>query len=189
MKTLFIDTHYQDILVYLYEDQKLLKKNIIQNTKSTSIDTMPLIVKTMDECNIKPNELGLIAVIKGPGSFTGIRLGVTIAKVMAYALNIPIVSLSSLDLIGLNLDKPAYIAVKENNGAFVGKYDRSKVTDVKYLKKSEYLIFKESNKVVEDIKIDSTKLINYLLKLTPENVYNVNPWYVKSIEALNDQRS
>jgi tRNA A37 threonylcarbamoyladenosine modification protein TsaB len=130
-----------------------------------------------------------LQLLKGLALLREFRLGVTIAKVMAYALNIPIVSLSSLDLIGLNLDKPAYIAVKENNGAFVGKYDRSKVTDVKYLKKSEYLNFKESNKVVEDIAIDSTKLINYLLKLTPEKVYNVNPWYVKSIEALNDQRS
>jgi tRNA threonylcarbamoyladenosine biosynthesis protein TsaB len=49
--------------------------------------------------NLKPSDLGCIAVLSGPGSFTGLRVGIATAKSMAYALSIPVVELDTLDCI------------------------------------------------------------------------------------------
>lgn len=188
MYTLFIDTHYKDILICLFQDNKLLNKKIIKNTNSTSVETMPTIVAVLKASNITIKDINKIAVIKGPGSFTGIRIGVTIAKVLAYSLNIPIISLTSIDLIGLNLDKPSYVAVKENNGAFVSYYDH-KNNQIDYYKNSQYELFLKSHKAIDDIPLNYDLLIKYINNLSPVNPYNVNPLYVKSIEALNDKKN
>ena len=188
MYTLFIDTHYKDILICLYKHNELINSKTIIDSKSTSIETMPAIINVLNESNIKITDINKLAVIKGPGSFTGIRIGVTISKVLAYSLNIPIVTLTSLDLIGINIDNPSYIAVLENNAAFVTYYD-SKVSEIKYYKKGQYEEFKQSNKVIEKIDIDYNKLIKYIDTLKSESPYDVNPLYVKTIEALNDKKN
>ena len=186
MYTLFIDTHYKDILICLFKDNELIKENKITNAKSTSIETMPGIIQILKDSNITINDISKIAVIKGPGSFTGIRIGVTISKVLSYALNIPIVTLTSIDLIGINLLKPSYVSVEENNGAYVSYYD-SKSAEIVYYKKRLYEEFKQSNTVIENMDIDYSKLISFINKLIPENPYNVNPLYIKTIEALHDK--
>ena len=184
MITLFIDTHYKDILLYLFKDKELLDKKVLLGVKSTSVETMPTIIDLLNVNNLKVSNINKIAVCKGPGSFTGTRIGVTIAKTLAYANNIPIVSLTSLDLIGLNLDSESYVGVLENNGAFVCNYDKKINSDIKYYKLSEYNEFKNTNNVVDNIEIDSTKLIDFINTLEEENVHNVNPMYVKNIEGL-----
>ena len=187
MYTLFIDTHYKDILLCIFKDNKLLKKEELNNVKSTSIETMPLLDKLLSECEIKVNDLNKIAVCNGPGSFTGTRIGVTIAKTLAYTLEIPIVSLTSLDLIGLNLDKKAYVSVLENNGAFIGLYDNKLINEIKYFSNNDYEEFKQKNEIIESIDMDYDKLINYINNQEETNCHLVNPIYVKKIEALNDK--
>ena len=184
MYTLFIDTHNKDVLLALYKDKKLLDKSILSDIKSTSVDTMPALVKLLGSNNIQPKDISKIAVCIGPGSFTGTRIGVTIAKTMAYSLNIPIVSLTSIDLVGLNLDSKSYVSVLENNGAFVALYDKKLIGEIKYLKEDEYLEFKKDNNVIEDIELNYDKLISFINNLKEEKVHDVNPIYVKTIEAL-----
>lgn len=184
MYTLFIDTHYKDILLLLFKDNKLLDNIKISNVKSTSVETMPALEKLLNNNNIKPQNLNKIAVCIGPGSFTGTRIGVTIAKTLAYSLNIPIVSLTSIDLIGLNLDNKSYVGVLENNGAFIALYDKITIGEIKYYKSDDYIVFKQNNIVVEEIPLNYDKLITFINNLKEENVHNVNPIYVKTIEAL-----
>ena len=180
MITLFIDTHYKDILLYLFKDNELLDKRVLLNVKSTSVETMPTLIELLSVNNLKVNNINKIAVVKGPGSFTGTRIGVTIAKTLSYANKIPIVSMTSLDLIGLNLDSESYVGVLENNGAFVCLYNNKQIDDIKYYKLSEYNEFKNNHKVVDNIEIDNNKLINYINSLVGENPHNVNPLYVKN---------
>lgn len=184
MHTLFIDTHYKDIVIVLFKDNDLLDKSIINNVKSTSVETMPAIINLLDHNNLKQNDINKIAVCIGPGSFTGTRIGVTIAKTFAYSLNIPIVTLTSIDLVGLNLDKESYVSVLENNGAFVALYDNKILDEIKYYNKEEYEEFKNNNNVIENIDINYNKLINFINNQKEENVHDVNPIYVKTIEAL-----
>ncbi|EUJ25191.1 hypothetical protein PCORN_18374 [Listeria cornellensis FSL F6-0969] len=56
----------------------------------------------MKECDIAPQALTKIAVAEGPGSYTGLRIGVTVAKTMAWDLQIPLVGVSSLAVMAQN---------------------------------------------------------------------------------------
>ncbi|MBC8932006.1 tRNA (adenosine(37)-N6)-threonylcarbamoyltransferase complex dimerization subunit type 1 TsaB, partial [Escherichia coli] len=51
--------------------------------KNHSVRLLPAIAVLMEECGVKPTDLEKIAVAKGPGSYTGLRIGVTVAKTMA----------------------------------------------------------------------------------------------------------
>jgi len=59
----------------------------------------PAIQKLLAQDGLAPNDLHAIAVVQGPGSFTGLRVGIATAKVMAYALQIPIVAIDTLEVI------------------------------------------------------------------------------------------
>ncbi|MFV0566378.1 MAG: tRNA (adenosine(37)-N6)-threonylcarbamoyltransferase complex dimerization subunit type 1 TsaB [Flavobacteriaceae bacterium] len=55
--------------------------------------------RILKETNVQPSQLKAIAVSKGPGSYTGLRIGVSAAKGLAYALNIPLISVSTLEAL------------------------------------------------------------------------------------------
>ncbi len=70
-------------------------------------DLFPALTALLAECGRKPEDLDLIAVDRGPGSYTGIRVGVTAAKTLAFALGKPVVGVDSLTVLAWNVDAPA----------------------------------------------------------------------------------
>ncbi|MBQ8293844.1 MAG: tRNA (adenosine(37)-N6)-threonylcarbamoyltransferase complex dimerization subunit type 1 TsaB [Alphaproteobacteria bacterium] len=79
--------------------------------------------KFIDECGVKWSDLRAIGVVVGPGSFTGIRLGIAYAKGLAMGLNIPIVGISAFDLY-LAETPDAFVAIESGRGDFfVGAAD------------------------------------------------------------------
>ncbi|WP_158738712.1 tRNA (adenosine(37)-N6)-threonylcarbamoyltransferase complex dimerization subunit type 1 TsaB [Alteribacillus sp. YIM 98480] len=102
MKILAIDTSTHVMGAALAEDDKLLGEYITNFKKNHSLRLMPAIDHLMNELEIEPKELDAIAVAKGPGSYTGVRIGVTTAKSMAWALNIPVYGISSLQMLAQN---------------------------------------------------------------------------------------
>ena len=182
MYTLYLDTHYKDINIFLFKDKQLLDKIIILNSMSTTKETMPNLIKLLENNHITIRDINKIAVNIGPGSFTGIRIGVTIAKVIAYSLKIDIISLTSLDIVSFNVQDKGYIGVKENNGYFVGYYDKE-IKDIKYYKKAEFEEFTKEKNIILDESINCSRLIDYINEKKPENPYNINPLYVKDLEV------
>ena len=83
MYSLFIDTHIYDIVVILFKNGKIFKKSIIEKARGSEL--LPCIKELTDL-----NDINEIIVVNGPGSFTGIRTGITVAKTIAYVKNIPI---------------------------------------------------------------------------------------------------
>ena len=71
---------------------------------------------------MKPKDIDKIFVVTGPGSFTGIRVGLTVAKVMAYSLNIPIIPISSLEVMVSGNGGTALINARRGY-VFAGSYD------------------------------------------------------------------
>jgi len=98
MITLFIDTHSSFAIMALYKDEKLWLKKEIDGQQNHSSICMPSLVSLLEEAQINLDDISDIVVVIGPGSFTGVRLGVTIAKTIAYTKNIPIRTLTSLEL-------------------------------------------------------------------------------------------
>jgi tRNA threonylcarbamoyladenosine biosynthesis protein TsaB len=102
MKVLAIDTSNFVMGIALVEDE-IVKGEMITNLKKNhSVRVMPAIQSLLAECDVVPKELDLIVVAKGPGSYTGVRIGVTIAKTLAWTLNIPLVGVSSLEVLAAN---------------------------------------------------------------------------------------
>lgn len=99
MKILAIDTACNLARVALTEDGKLCKEITVDDKRRHSVKLLPAIETLLAQCGTEPKDLDLIAVTKGPGSFTGLRIGVVTAKTMAYALHIPLVGVNTLDAI------------------------------------------------------------------------------------------
>jgi tRNA threonylcarbamoyladenosine biosynthesis protein TsaB len=99
MTILAIDTSNYALGVALLEDGQVLGEYITNLKKNHSVRIMPAIQTLMKDCERIPANLTKIVVAKGPGSYTGVRIGVTIAKTLAWTLNIPLVGISSLETL------------------------------------------------------------------------------------------
>lgn len=178
--TLYINTCFNNLYLKLYSNHKIIREVILDNVKSTNIYLMPGIIDLIDDIN-----LDSIVVVNGPGSFTGVRLGVTVAKTLAYLFNVKIFTITSLEEVAINIDTESYVSIEENNGYFIGRFkDNSLIENYSYLNKQEYRDFKLSTKVIEDVDIDYVKVIEFAISKEPTNPHSVRPEYVKTIEAL-----
>lgn len=102
MKVLAIDTSNYVMGVALLDEQEVVGEIITNVKKNHSVRLMPAIEQLLRECDTRPSELSKIVVAAGPGSYTGVRIGVTVAKTLAWALQIPITGVSSLEVLAAN---------------------------------------------------------------------------------------
>lgn len=103
MKILSIDTSSNLCAVAVLEDTNLIKENILDDTKNHSEKIMPVIAQTLEEANLKLTDIDLIVCDKGPGSFTGIRIGVATVMSFVDSLKIPSIGISSLECLLYNV--------------------------------------------------------------------------------------
>ena len=102
MKVLSLDTSARTATVAIVEDGKIISEySVVTNTHSTTL--LPMIESAMDYSGIKANDIDLYAVSVGPGSFTGIRIGVSTIKGLAFVNNTPCVGVSALEAMAENL--------------------------------------------------------------------------------------
>lgn len=129
MKILAFDTSNKPLTVAVVVDGKVLAHVESTEKKTHSISILPDIKNTLEKSNLTVDDIDLIAVAKGPGSYTGVRIAVTVAKVLADTLSKKLVGISSLELLAANGDK-AHILVPlmdaRNDNAFAGVYQNSR---------------------------------------------------------------
>lgn len=99
MKLLAIDTSNEVLGIALLNENVIIGEYITNLKKNHSVRLMPAIERLLADCSILPAELDKIVVAKGPGSYTGVRIGVTIAKSIAWSLGIPLAGVSSLAVL------------------------------------------------------------------------------------------
>ena len=178
---LFIDTHDELITVGLKNGEELYLKTQ-ESEYSHSIYTMPMIESLFKDNNLNVKDLKKIIVVNGPGSFTGIRIGLSIAKTMAYALNIDINTISSLTayLISNNNGEKRRAVIEDNKGYYISVFDENdnNIVPEFYSENDEYSEYK----TVES-KLDVYKIIDYCKDIKSENPHFVKANYVKKIEV------
>ena len=182
---LFIDSHSINFCVCLLNDGKVFSKRE-HSGKNHSEVAIPLINELLSDNGLTTTDLNGIIVVNGPGSFTGVRIGVTIAKTLAYSLNIPIKSITTLECLGISEnDKFDIIAFRDNKGVYSALYD-GEFIDYEYRSNIDFdnYINKNKFKVSYNDTIDFEKVWNYLKDKSPENPHGVNPIYVKKIDVL-----
>lgn len=103
MKILALETSAKSVSAALWEDGQLLA-SAYQNTGLTHSRTlMPLVDAMLNNSGFSLQDAGLIAVAAGPGSFTGLRIGVSAAKGLAWTLDLPCCAVSTLEAMAQNL--------------------------------------------------------------------------------------
>ena len=108
MRILYIDTSSSYLYTSIVENDKVLSEIKEEFGQSLSEVALPRIVSMFEDNNLSPKDIDKIIVVNGPGSFTGIRIGITIAKIYAWSLNIPITTIYSLEAMAISSNKEKY---------------------------------------------------------------------------------
>ena len=193
MYSLFISTYDKLITISLLKNGELLENIEIESNQNHSSLVIPNIEKILSNNDINTSYLNEIIVVNGPGSFTGVRLGVTVSKTLAYTLNIPIKTITSLECMSVSIEKNTnkLSVIFDLKGAYVGYFDKDNnlLEDYVYLNKKEYEEYVKDKKdyLITDYKFDVEKIYRYLKLKNSINPHLVNPIYIKGIDALNDK--
>ena len=182
MYTLYIDTHFVKLVLAVLKDGKLILKKEMESDHQAEY-TVSLLEELLNDLNLVPEDLNQIVVISGPGSFTGVRIGVVIAKMIGYTLNIPIKALTYLEAIDLLYHEDVVLGIKDRNGAFIGEFNKNHelLKDYYYLSNQELKIVNQT--VLFDDKIDLEKVIEYVKDKENIQPHLLKPLYVKKIEV------
>ena len=189
MKYLFIDSATTNLVVAIINDGKILYIYNNNDNHNTSSKMMPVLAEAFENVGLKPQDIDKIFAVTGPGSFTGIRVGLTVAKTMAYTLNIPIVPISSLEVMASGNGGTALINARRGY-VFAGTYDN----DLNNVYPDSYVLMNDSlakpyisydNFDFETLKpnIDVLKVVKNHENDESVNPHTINPNYLKLTEA------
>ena len=103
MKILGIDSSAVVASVALCEDERLLAEYTLNNGNTHSETLLPMVEAILKDFKLTARDIDLFAVSNGPGSFTGVRIGVATAKGLAFASKKPCVGVSTLQALAFNL--------------------------------------------------------------------------------------
>lgn len=113
MKVLAIDTSSKRCSVTILDDNKVLINLYNDDEKTHSVKLMPMVDNAFKETQLSLDDISLLVCSIGPGSFTGVRIGIATVKAFADVKNIPVVGVSSLEILAHNLHINGYLS--ENN--------------------------------------------------------------------------
>jgi len=125
MKILSIDTASDLCTVAVLEDENCIKEIIVNDARNHSEKIMPVIEQALEETNINLKDINLIVCDKGPGSFTGIRIGVGTVLAFQDSLNKDCVGISSLEALAYNVKQDGLICSlidAKNNNVYIGLF-------------------------------------------------------------------
>lgn len=206
MITLFIDTSSSDVSIAIVKDNKLLNKINKSIPNEHSVYAVKFIDDLLKELYMSPNDIDNIMVVSGPGSFTGIRIGLTIAKIYGYLLKKDIITVSSLRALALSSDAKIVVPIidAKHGNYYYGIYDMFDNVIVKDNFAAEEEVLKKiikyddadlvSYDVINNEKIKARKvtldivnIVNHYKYELPENPHLVIPNYLKLPQALEEK--
>lgn len=213
MKTLLLNTATKQATIAIVVDGEVRHLCTGYRSDGLSANLVPMIDAALRESGVSPRELDVIMVANGPGSFTGIRIGVTVAKTMAWGLKLRVVPISSLELmaavgaggatdeagkIGGTEGEKRYVAplIDARRGyVFAGLYDRelNPVIPDAYVSLEEfrqkagdevqYVSYDTFDFAVEEPGCEILKVVDKHKNDAGVNPHQLNPNYLKKTEA------
>ena len=201
MISLYIDTSSSYLYSALIKDKKILQEVKENYGQELSVEALPQIIKLFEKASITPKDIEKIFVVVGPGSFTGIRIGVTIAKTMAFSLKISIIPVSSLKAMAISARKDTpyimplidarrgyvYGAVYDKNMREVVKEQHILLTELVDKVPDTYSVISNDQLPVtvsrEEYDPDILKIVTFYDSEKPISPHLVNPNYLKRTEA------
>ena len=205
MITLFIDTSSSDVSIAIISEGKLISSISKSIPNAHSIYTVSFLEQTIKNANLTPNDIDKILVVTGPGSFTGVRIGVTIAKTFAYLKKIDIIGVSSLKMLALSCEHQYCLSLIDahHNNYYLGLYDKfnNEVIPEQFSNKDQVLslineyqptIISNEELTIDDNyipkqKLDIEKITSYYQNNPTLNPHFVVPNYLKLPQALEEK--
>lgn len=151
MKILSIDTSSNICTVAILEDYECKEEITVNDARNHSEKIMPVIEEALNRTNLNLKDINLIVCDKGPGSFTGIRIGVGTVLAFKDSLNIPCIGVSSLESLAYNVKKKGIICSlidAKNDNVYFGLFGN----DQNYQQLDD-LAFLSIDEVISKIKI------------------------------------
>ena len=207
MISLFIDTSTSSVSISIVKDGKIL--SIIQEgiPNEHSKYATSYVKKVIDGAGIDANDVDNILVVNGPGSFTGVRIGVTIAKTYGYLINkeiIPVSSLKGLAISSSNKDNIIMSVISANrNNYYIGIYDReyNNLIDEQFVSSDKLLeLINEYNPYIvsndfyvlgkhkfNKVNLDVVKIVDYYKDMDKVNYHALVPNYLKLPQAMENR--
>ena len=206
MRILYIDTTTTYLYTGVVEDDNLLAEIKEEYKKDLSSVALSKISDMLDSIHLEIKDIDKIMVVNGPGSFTGIRIGVTLAKTLAYILNKEITTVSSLEAMALSTkDVITSVPIIDARRGYVyaGIYDglNNVIMPDQYIKLDALLV--ACNNLIDDYTfIGNTNLVENIEEYSPNilkivntykdresiNPHLVNPIYLKKTEAEENKK-
>ena len=174
MKILAFDSTAKVATVAVTEEDKALAVYSIDNGLTQSELLLPMAEAALRSLRINFSDIGAYAVTVGPGSFTGVRIGVSLVKGLAFGRNIPCVPVSTLEALAENL--------RGLSGIIVPCMDarRSQVYTALFKSDGENL-----TRIIEDSALPISELHELLCKYTDTEIYLVGDGYDVAYKALD----
>ena len=191
MLRLFLNTSNKYLYLCLMEDDNIVNEVLMEGNNNHSEKLIDVLEEFLNNNQITVDDLDELYVGRGPGSYTGVRIACTVAKVLAYAKGIKLFSFSSLDLIlsnelkNLGIYQVVMDARRGNSFAKVVKVSEQDIEvllDETFIEnevlKNQYGEYKVIN--VEDTKYQVDLLLKYNLIKEEKDVHAFVPTYLRS---------
>lgn len=190
---LILDTSFKEMVVGIVKDNQLIYKMQKYAFQRQSEIAVQEVEKAFKETNLNPKDINKVIVTYGPGSYTGVRIALTIAKVFCSSLKIELVPLTSLQALSGAKGKKIALIDARSNMAYYSVFDNGVILEnaniIKIEKLNELLEKYENFEVVGDtfligkenkeIDIVSNMFELSLITKGVKEVDNVNPLYLK----------
>ena len=206
MINLFIDTSTSNVSISIIKDGILVSNICGDIPNEHSKYATSYVKKVIDDASIDANNIDKIFVVNGPGSFTGVRIGVTIAKTYGYLINKYITPVSSLKSLAISSNHEGVImsVISANrNNYYVGIYDNKYnnlieeqfINNEGLIKLMEeydpYIVSNDFNVLgiykFNKVNLDTVKIVNYYMDKEEINYHKLVPNYLKLPQALENK--
>lgn len=107
-RILMIETSTECCSVALSEGERILASRIDETPRMQSSMLAPYIVEVLKEAGLRANHLDAVAVSEGPGSYTGLRVGVSTAKGICFGAGLPLIGVDTLQILALQAKMPGH---------------------------------------------------------------------------------
>lgn len=196
MKTLCMDSAHKHLIFVLLEDGKVVASLAQECWKRQSETLFPMLIALMEEAKWSADDIDEVVITDGPGSYTGVRIAMTVAKVLCTRKHIPLYCISTLQLYAgmqpntfVMLDarsSRAYTALLDE-GKFILEEGIMTLDEVKeYLKDKDVCVVGETELInLPHIEVDFVENFKNMRSLARpiENIHTLTPRYLKENDA------
>ena len=191
MVTLLLDSSNTALAVGIEKDGQLIGYTSYEAWQQQSEHMIPEIDKLMENLHVNRQDIGGIICSIGPGSYTGVRIAVVIAKMIGAMNNIKVYEFSTLSLIASSVDTESYPLIDARRGnAYLSHFDKdlNRLMDDEVVNVNEFFNGKNKELIVESGLPNPIKLINSKEVKLVEDIDKLSPNYIQLVEAERIRR-